>query len=353
MNRRAGQQLPPAEIPDDQSVALEFGDCLLDLHRRELRRADEVVPLEPRIFDLLAFMAGNPHKALSKDELQAQIWPGLVVSDAVFSQAIMKARRAVGDSGQQQSVIATIHGYGYRFVAEVRALATAVDQNAPADPPGAENRADDQTLATAAAAGRRRRSSLLAATAVLALAVVALSWLLRPDSPASIEPAIIALLSNASASIADSGPGETARDIDASALLARALNGQQGMTVIASDRATRLLSAQGIAPDADDGVVLTALNQALGVDYLLRAGLVLRDDQWQLDATLIDRQLRRTELPASHGSLVAMVTGMGHQLGAELGRNWREDLPGSVLSEDDFANEAAARGLQALLAGDA
>ena len=223
MNRRAGQQPPPAEIPDDQSVALEFGDCLLDLHRRELRRADEVVPLEPRIFDLLAFMAGSPHKALSKDELQAQIWPGLVVSDAVFSQAIMKARRAVGDSGQQQSVIATIHGYGYRFVAEVRALATAVDQNAPADPPGAENRADDQTLATAAAAGRRRRSSLLAATAVLALAVVALSWLLRPDSPASIEPAIIALLSDASASIADSEPGETARDIDASALLARAL----------------------------------------------------------------------------------------------------------------------------------
>lgn len=347
----------PAAVPapghDAGPAALAFADCLIDLHRRELRRAGEVVPLEPRIFELLAFMAAHPHKALSKDELQAHIWAGLVVSDAVFSQAIMKARRAVGDSGQQQSVIATIHGYGYRFVADTHTVSSDHDPTTPASPgpPATGNQAAGTATSrpspASQAAGRRRRRRLLAAAAVLILAATALPWLWHSGAPASTEHTIIAMLSDATASDGiDAG-------LDATALLARALDGQAGMTVIASDRAARLLRAQGIEPDSDDAVVLPALNQALGADYLLRAGLVQRDGDWQLEATLIDRELRRVELPAGHGSLVAMVTGMGHQLGAELGRAWRDDLPASVLSEDDFANEAAARGLQALLAGDA
>lgn len=342
--------------PDHSDAqVLAFGDSRIDVHARELHHDGAVVSLEPRIFDLLEFMARHPHKALSKDELQAQIWPGQVVSDTVVSQAIMKARRAVGDSGQQQSVIATIHGYGYRFVAPVTG-GSGRDQDQDPEPTPATaakpdaatvdpipGRQDDSQHPPRPRHGRRWLPAVLAGFAV----ILALVWSMQDHDPDATETAIIAILSSATA-------GDTPEPgVDGSALLARALASQSDLTIIASDRATRLLSAQGIAADADDGVVLTALNQALGVDYLLRAGLVHRDDQWQLDATLIDRQLRRTELPASHGSLVAMVTGMGHQLGAELGRDWRDDLPRSVLSEDDFANEAAARGLQALLAGDA
>lgn len=346
MTFRQGAEQGPEH---DDPVILVFGDSRIDIQGRELRHNDVVVNLEPRIFDLLAFMAQHPQKALSKDELQAQVWPGLVVSDTVVSQAVMKARRAVGDSGQRQAVIATIHGYGYRFVAPVTAV------GGTGDGPETDSAADT-AAATSGAPGdgrpdpvvplRPRRRGRLLLAPVLLVALLAVAWKARDRDPGA-DTAIIAILSSATAGDTD-GPA-----IDGSALLARALASQTDLTIIDSDRATRLLSAQGIAPDADDGVVLPALNQALGVDYLLRAGLVHRDQQWQLEATLIDHELRRTELPASHGSLVAMVTGMGHQLGAELGRDWREHLPGSVLSQDEFANEAAARGLQALLAGDA
>ena len=103
--------------PDD---VIRFHDFELDIARFELRRAGERVPVEPQVFDLLALLARNSDRTVTKDEIFAAIWGDRIVSDAALSSQIKAARRAVGDDGVAQHTIATVHGRGVRFVAAVQ-----------------------------------------------------------------------------------------------------------------------------------------------------------------------------------------------------------------------------------------
>ncbi len=71
----------------------------LDAARRELRCGDQLVDLEPQVFDLLHYLLRHRGRVVSKDELIADIWNGRVVSDSTLSSRISALRRAVGDSG--------------------------------------------------------------------------------------------------------------------------------------------------------------------------------------------------------------------------------------------------------------
>jgi DNA-binding winged helix-turn-helix (wHTH) protein len=101
-------------------MILAFGDCELDLDRYELRRAGEAVPIEPQVFDVLAHLASHPERVVSKEELLDTVWGDRFVSESALTSRIKAARRAVGDDGTRQRVIATAHGRGYRLVAPVR-----------------------------------------------------------------------------------------------------------------------------------------------------------------------------------------------------------------------------------------
>ncbi len=107
-----------------------FGDCELDMERRELRRAGSLVPVEPQVFELLAYLVANADRVVSKDEINAEIWNGRAVSDSALSSRIKSVRQAVGDDGKSQALIRTVHGRGFRFVGEV---ASTASPPAPAD----------------------------------------------------------------------------------------------------------------------------------------------------------------------------------------------------------------------------
>jgi pimeloyl-ACP methyl ester carboxylesterase/DNA-binding winged helix-turn-helix (wHTH) protein len=100
-------------------VHVRFGDCELDLDRLELRRAGAAVPIEPQVFDVLAHLVRNRDRAVPKEELLDEVWGSRFVSESALTSRIKSARRAVGDTGRDQRVIRTIHGRGYRFVADV------------------------------------------------------------------------------------------------------------------------------------------------------------------------------------------------------------------------------------------
>jgi len=101
-------------------MPLVFGDCVLDLDRRELSRAAAVVAVAPQVFDLLAYLLENRERVVSRDELLDAVWGGRVVSESTLASHINAARRAVGDSGQEQRVIRTVARKGFRFVDTVR-----------------------------------------------------------------------------------------------------------------------------------------------------------------------------------------------------------------------------------------
>jgi pimeloyl-ACP methyl ester carboxylesterase/DNA-binding winged helix-turn-helix (wHTH) protein len=96
-----------------------FADCELDLVAFELRRNGTLCPVEPQVFDLITYLVHNPDRLISKDELIASVWNGRMVSDAALSSRIKSARRALGDDGEQQRLIRTVHGRGIRFVGEI------------------------------------------------------------------------------------------------------------------------------------------------------------------------------------------------------------------------------------------
>lgn len=93
-----------------------FGDFALDTDCRELRRGTALVPIEPQVFDLLVYLIENRDRVVSKDDLIASVWGGRIVSESTLTSRINAARKAVGDSGDQQNVIRTIPRKGMRFV---------------------------------------------------------------------------------------------------------------------------------------------------------------------------------------------------------------------------------------------
>src|SRR5215208_2674313 len=113
-----------------------FSDYTLDVARRELRRGSEPVPVEPQVFDLLILLIQNRDRVVSKDDLIASIWGGRIVSESTLTSRINAARKAVGDSGEHQSLIRTVPRKGIRFVGEV-SEASASAGVAPAAAPAA------------------------------------------------------------------------------------------------------------------------------------------------------------------------------------------------------------------------
>jgi adenylate cyclase len=98
---------------------LRFTEFEIDIARHELRRAGTIVHIEPQVFDLLVHLIRNRDRTVGKDELFDVIWERRIVSEATLSSRISAARRALGDSGNDQSLIRTVYKRGFRFVGEV------------------------------------------------------------------------------------------------------------------------------------------------------------------------------------------------------------------------------------------
>jgi pimeloyl-ACP methyl ester carboxylesterase/DNA-binding winged helix-turn-helix (wHTH) protein len=106
-----------------------FGPHELDLRTYELRRDGERVALEPQVFDVLAHLVRHRDRVVTKEELFDEVWGTRFVTESALTTRVKEARRAVGDDGSRQGVIRTVHGRGYRFVADL-----VEDTVAPATP---------------------------------------------------------------------------------------------------------------------------------------------------------------------------------------------------------------------------
>jgi pimeloyl-ACP methyl ester carboxylesterase/DNA-binding winged helix-turn-helix (wHTH) protein len=111
---------------------LSFGSCELDLARRELRVHGKLSEMEPKAFDLLAYLITERERVVSHNELMDVLWPDVIVTEAALARTIMKARKAVGDDARVQGVIKTLSKRGYRFVAELASAQADEDSGDPA-----------------------------------------------------------------------------------------------------------------------------------------------------------------------------------------------------------------------------
>ena len=96
-----------------------FEDHVLDIDRRELRRGAQQIPVGPQVFDLLVYLVQNRERVVTKDDLLDAVWSGRFVSESNLTTRINAARKAIGDTGEEQRLIRTVPRKGFRFVGVV------------------------------------------------------------------------------------------------------------------------------------------------------------------------------------------------------------------------------------------
>src|SRR5271156_2363354 len=118
-----------------------FAGAVLDERTLELLVNGVNAGLERKPLEVLIFLLERSNEVCTKDELLAGVWPGRILSETVLTKCIGRLRDALGD--QDQGVIKTAYGFGYRFIAPVQLeLAAAAPQTTSLDlhpgdhPPG-------------------------------------------------------------------------------------------------------------------------------------------------------------------------------------------------------------------------
>lgn len=115
-------------LPGPQAHIYEFGDFRVDAAKRLLLGRDgQAVSLTPKVFDTLLYLVEHGEAVLGKDELLQAVWPDTVVEENNLNQNISALRRVLGETPTEHRYIVTVPGRGYRFVAEVRTLATRTE----------------------------------------------------------------------------------------------------------------------------------------------------------------------------------------------------------------------------------
>ena len=103
---------------DNQSY--EFGRFRLKVAERVLLREGELVPLTPKVFDILVTLVENGGQVVAKDDLMKRVWPNTFVEEGNLTQNISLLRKALGETPGGAQFIETVPRRGYRFVAETK-----------------------------------------------------------------------------------------------------------------------------------------------------------------------------------------------------------------------------------------
>ncbi|MDA8016703.1 MAG: winged helix-turn-helix domain-containing protein [Thermoanaerobaculia bacterium] len=162
--------------PSDLADALRrdgfrLGRWRIEPQRHRFVSDDEEKTVDPRLIDLIVYLASRSGQVVSKEDLLQSVWHGAFVTDNTVSQAISRLRKALGDDRRNPTYLETISKSGYRLMAEVGWLdseaATPPDLRLTRAGPEPARSADDTPPSSPT-----RRWLLLGAT-VLGLALLA------------------------------------------------------------------------------------------------------------------------------------------------------------------------------------
>ncbi|MDZ7591262.1 MAG: winged helix-turn-helix domain-containing protein [Rubrivivax sp.] len=158
-----------------------IGPWRLDAGTGELSQGSELQRVEPKVAEVLVFLATRAGQVVSRDELLSAVWPGVVVGDDALTQAIIKLRKALGDDARRPAYIETLAKRGYRLIAPVSAAAEPARGTAGARAGAAVPAAALPAAAVPAAAAP---AAAVAATAAVAERMAGAS----PPADASLAP---------------------------------------------------------------------------------------------------------------------------------------------------------------------
>ena len=261
---------PPA--PSAKVGTIHVGEWRVDPALNEIRREREIVRLEPKAIELLAYLARRPGEVVGREELLAAVWPGMIVADDALSQAITKLRKALGDEARSPKYIETISKRGYRLIAPVHD--------------------SDETAATAPARKAVRKTHILAALGIGATAVIAVViWftsgraITQPGAPKAADvstiaaaPPLIAVLP-----LANQG-GDASRDYFSDGVTEDIIN------ALGRFSGLRVMSRQAVEPYKLRPMMPQGVRSELGVRYVLRGSVRDSPEKFRVVVELSDAE---------------------------------------------------------------
>ncbi len=270
------------------AATFRFDAFEFDGQRRTLRRSGADVELRPLAFDALGFLVRHAGRVVTKDELIAAVWPGLVVTDDSIARCISDIRRALGDVDQK--IIKTVPRRGYTLAVAATTDGLGSAQPEPAELAVAHTDRAPVAPATKTDPGRPPVRVFMANGLVIGAVVAALSvsliWVLWPAQQRARVAAVRPALSIVVLPLASEG-GDPAQD-----RLAAALTDE--ITVDLSRIPETFVIARATA-DSYRGRSVDArqVGRELGVRYVLDGGLVRLGDAVRLTLQLVDSESGR------------------------------------------------------------
>jgi TolB-like protein/DNA-binding winged helix-turn-helix (wHTH) protein/tetratricopeptide (TPR) repeat protein len=275
---------------------------------RTLSGPEGTVHLEPKVMDVLVYLAERAGEVVTREQFIERVWHGRVVSDEVLSRCISILRTQLGDSSREPRYIQTVSKLGYRLVLPVDAVAspesakpdTSIGTTAPPPP-------------LAAAPNRTRRALLYMGAGLIALA---LAWsLVRfvqrvPPKPEAARTAIAVL---PFANLSDDAGSEYFSD---------------GLTEELTDRLAQVPGLQVAARTSafsfkNNPADVRAIAGRLGVGYVLEGSVRKEGEQVRITAQLVDARrgfhVWSQTFDAKLGDLFAVQDEIANAIVAQLG----------------------------------
>ncbi len=112
------------------SREFRVGEWLVEPDLNQIRNTAKVIPVEPKVIEVLVCLAKSPGEVLYKQKIIKTVWPDTFVSDGILAYSISELRKALGDDSKNPHIIQTIPRRGYRLIAPVTWHAAAQEPQA-------------------------------------------------------------------------------------------------------------------------------------------------------------------------------------------------------------------------------
>lgn len=106
----------------DLSNSFYIGDWLIEPKMNKISRHGEVHKVEPKLIEVLAYLAMYEGEVKTKDEIIQTVWKGTFITENVLSRAVSKLRKILSDDADNPHIIETIRKQGYRLIAPVKSF---------------------------------------------------------------------------------------------------------------------------------------------------------------------------------------------------------------------------------------
>lgn len=311
---------------------LAFGPFVLDPESGRLFEGGRPLPLAPKPFETLYYLASRRGHVVTKAELMERLWPGTFVTDDVLVQCVMEIRRTLGDHAKTPRYVRTIPRKGYEFLVPVRALdeeRRAAEAGEPSANvvafPSAERPAPPTGDGVRRSARLSRKGYLAGAgTALAALALA--GYLARglprePPAPRALPGSLVVM------PVHLDGPEEQSGWLrhGLPEMMQSQLGQAAGLQIVARHRLAAALASEGYDEErAPSAQAAEAIARKLQAEKMVTGSYVRVGDRFVLTAQITDVATGRGEGAASvQGVHPAGVLDAASELSLELLRRLR------------------------------